>query len=109
MQLPRLKHHNPIANAHHAGQIIAFRFLLDYSVLVLYSIKVVYPKYIGLYISDFLGYSGHVVIDDVAGREPNFVVRAFDKNMKLIIVAEAQMYKPDGQVSRFCLTIRQKF
>ncbi len=39
-----------------------------------------------------------MVIDDVAGREPNFVIRAFDKNMKLMPVAEALMYKPDGQV-----------
>lgn len=50
----------------------------------------------------FSGYSGHVVIDDVAGREPSFVIRAFTKEMKLIPVAVAHMYKADGQVVCSC-------
>lgn len=45
-----------------------------------------------------VGVSGHVVIDDMAGREPNFLIRGFDKNMKMISLAEALMYKPDGKV-----------
>lgn len=42
--------------------------------------------------------SGHVVIDDLAGREPNFLIRGFDRNMKMVSLAEALMYKPDGKV-----------
>lgn len=46
------------------------------------------------------GVSGHVVIDETNNREPNFMVRVFDKNMKMIQVAEAVMYKPDGKVEK---------
>lgn len=42
--------------------------------------------------------SGHVVMDDTNNREPNFMVRIFDKNMKMVQVAEALMNKPDGKV-----------
>lgn len=35
----------------------------------------------------------------MAGREPNFLIRGFDKNMKMIALAEASMFKSDGKVS----------
>jgi len=44
--------------------------------------------------------SGHVVMDETNNREPNFMIRVFDKNMKMIQVAEAAMYKADGKVSK---------
>lgn len=46
-----------------------------------------------------LGYSGDVVIDDLAGREPNFVIRAFDRIMRMQIIAQALMHKADGEVA----------
>uniref|UniRef100_A0A915L9N2 guanylate cyclase n=1 Tax=Romanomermis culicivorax TaxID=13658 RepID=A0A915L9N2_ROMCU len=45
----------------------------------------------------FLGLSGEVVIDSQNTREPNFVVRIFDKGMKMTRVVELLMSNSDGK------------
>ena len=37
--------------------------------------------------------SGHVIIDDVAGREPTFVMKGFTKSGNLTELLKAEMYK----------------
>uniref|UniRef100_A0A915L6W3 Receptor ligand binding region domain-containing protein n=1 Tax=Romanomermis culicivorax TaxID=13658 RepID=A0A915L6W3_ROMCU len=44
----------------------------------------------------FHGMSGHVVIDNVAGREPSFVLKGFGKDGKLTSFLVADMYKHEG-------------
>lgn len=40
--------------------------------------------------------SGHVIIDDVAGREPTFVLKGFTKSGNLTEMLKAEMYKKSG-------------
>ena len=46
----------------------------------------------------FIGASGHVIIDSEGSREPNFVVKGFDADMRMVNFAEMLMYKGDGDV-----------
>ena len=48
-----------------------------------------------------VGVSGHVVLDDVAGREPTFVMKGFTADGKLTEMLKAEMYKKEGDVRLF--------
>lgn len=45
--------------------------------------------------------SGHVILDDLSGREPSFVLKGFTANGKLTTFLVAEMFKPEGHVSVF--------
>lgn len=43
--------------------------------------------------------SGPVSIDDLADREPNFVIKGFDQKAEYVTFGIARMFMSDGQVA----------
>ncbi len=49
-----------------------------------------------------VGISGHVVMDELPGREPSFVLKGFTNDGKLTEFLLAEMYKDEGDVCALC-------